>query len=128
LDLVGGSFKENYGRVAVKLQSGVFANQFYSALEIARSVYELYIDMHWDCTTGDVAVLEDVLRKSRVSIVRLDLRQFRMSITRNLLTSPNEVIFRIADLPNMKALHILPSKELFKILGSAQKNRLMPVR
>ncbi|KAF9117739.1 hypothetical protein BGW39_001849, partial [Mortierella sp. 14UC] len=79
LDSVGGSFDKSIGRVAVALRSRVLAEQFFSALGKARSVYELDIDLDWACTTSDLEALEDTLMKSRVSILRLDLRQFRSS-------------------------------------------------
>ncbi|KAF9551518.1 hypothetical protein EC957_008187 [Mortierella hygrophila] len=67
LNSVGGSFSENDGRVGVRLQSRAMAEAFFSALEKARSVYELDISLHWACTTSDLEALEDVLKKSRMS-------------------------------------------------------------
>ncbi|KAF9536772.1 hypothetical protein EC957_009735, partial [Mortierella hygrophila] len=118
LDSVRGSFNENIGKVYVRLQSKAMAEHFFSALGKARSVYELDIGLRWACTTSDLEALEDALKKSRVSILRLDLDQFRPSVVSKLLSTstPYDVIFRIRDLPNMKALHILLSKELVKFL------------
>ncbi|KAG0046719.1 hypothetical protein BGZ90_008097, partial [Linnemannia elongata] len=65
LDSVGGSFNENVGRVEVRLRSRVLAEQFFSALGKARSVYELDIDLDWACATRDLEALEDALKKSR---------------------------------------------------------------
>ncbi|KAG0248291.1 hypothetical protein BGZ95_008123, partial [Linnemannia exigua] len=65
LDDVGGSFNENVGRVEVTLWSRVLAEQFYSALGKARSVYELDIDLHWACTSSDLELLEGALKTSR---------------------------------------------------------------
>ncbi|KAF8933054.1 hypothetical protein BGZ47_011060 [Haplosporangium gracile] len=79
LDSVGGSFSENVGTVVVRLRSRELSEQFFSALGKARSVYELDIDLDWACTTSDLEALEDALKKSRVSILRLDIRQFRTS-------------------------------------------------
>ncbi|KAG0263798.1 hypothetical protein BGZ95_003721 [Linnemannia exigua] len=81
LNSVGGSFNENFGSVEVRLRSRVKTEQFYSALGKARSVYELDIDLHWACTTSDLESLEDALKKSRVSILRLDLQQYHMGVT-----------------------------------------------
>ncbi|KAG9067448.1 hypothetical protein KI688_012231 [Linnemannia hyalina] len=119
LGSVGGSFSENIGRVDVRLQSRALAEHFFSALEKARSVHDLDIGLHWACTTSDLEALEDALKKSRVSILRLDLQQFRTNVVRKLLSTstPYDVILRIRDLPNMKVLHILLSKELVNFLG-----------
>ncbi|KAG0041328.1 hypothetical protein BGZ89_007519, partial [Linnemannia elongata] len=65
LDSVGGSFSENVGTVEVRLRSGVLAEQFFSALGKARSVYELDIDLDWACATRDLEALEEALKKSR---------------------------------------------------------------
>ncbi|KAG0272138.1 hypothetical protein BGZ96_005453, partial [Linnemannia gamsii] len=101
---VGGSFSENVGTVKARLQSRVLAEQFFSALGKARSVYELDIVLDWACTTSDLEALEDALKKSRVSILRLDLHRFRTAVTNRLLPTSTQydVIFRIRDLPNMK--------------------------
>ncbi|KAF9578686.1 hypothetical protein BGW38_005403, partial [Lunasporangiospora selenospora] len=108
-----GSFSENDGRVVVRLQSGVLADQFYSVLGRARSVYELDIGLGWACTLSDLEAFEGALRNSRVSALRLDLQQFRTIIASNLSTTPTqyEVLFRIRDLPQLKLFHIILSEE-----------------
>jgi hypothetical protein len=123
LDSVGGSFDKSIGWVTVALRSRVLAEQFFSALGKARSVYELNIDFHWACTTSDLEALEDAFKNSRVSILRLDLQQFRTSVASKLLSTSTQydVIFRIRDLPNMKVLYILFSKEHVKFLGIPPK-------
>ncbi|KAG0273304.1 hypothetical protein BGZ97_010756, partial [Linnemannia gamsii] len=65
LHSVGGSFNENIGRVEVKLRSRELAELFFSAIEKARSVYELDINLDWTCTTSDLEALEYALKKSR---------------------------------------------------------------
>jgi hypothetical protein len=124
LDSVGGSFNENVGKVEVRLQSRVLAEQLFSALGKARSVYELDINLDWACTTSDLEAVKDALKKSRVSILRLDLGQFRTSATSKLLSTSTQydIIFRIRDLPNMKILHIILSANLVKFLEVQQKD------
>ncbi|KAG9069785.1 hypothetical protein KI688_009110 [Linnemannia hyalina] len=123
LGFVGGSFSENVGRVDVRLQSRELADTFFSALGKARSVYELDIGWNCACSTSDLEALEDALKKSRVSILRLDLQQFRTGAVRKIMlaSSPYDVIYRIRDLPNMKVLHILLSKDLVNFLGFPPK-------
>ncbi|KAG0255867.1 hypothetical protein BGZ95_005656, partial [Linnemannia exigua] len=118
LDAIGGSFDENVGRVEVRLRSRVLAEQFYSALGKARSVYELDIDLDWACTTSDLESLEGALKTSRVSVIRLDLRQYRTGVARKLLSTSTQLddIYRIRDLPSVKVLHILIPKEFVKFL------------
>ncbi|KAF9287123.1 hypothetical protein BGZ68_002226 [Mortierella alpina] len=74
LDTVGGSFDKSLGRVEVALRSRVFAEQFFSALGKARSVYELDIVFDWACGTSDLEQLEVALKKSRVAVLRLGIQ------------------------------------------------------
>ncbi|KAH7054762.1 hypothetical protein BKA57DRAFT_452132 [Linnemannia elongata] len=124
LDSVGGKFSESLGKVEVRLRSRVLAEQFYSALGKARSVYVLDIDLDWACTTSDLGALEKALRVSRVSILRLDLRQFRTGVASKLLSTSTQYdnIFRIRDLPSMKSLHVLLPKEFVKFIGISLNN------
>ncbi|KAF9962368.1 hypothetical protein BGZ65_009248 [Modicella reniformis] len=50
VDALRGSFDENVGRVQIHISSKVQADQFYLALEKAKSVYELGIDFESDAT------------------------------------------------------------------------------
>ncbi|KAF9924507.1 hypothetical protein BGZ67_009215 [Mortierella alpina] len=121
LDAVGGSFDKNLGRIKVKLRSRVLAEQFFSVLGKARSVYELNIVFDWACTTSDLEQLEVALKKStRVSILQLDLQQFQTS---KLLptSSQYEVLFRFPEVPSMKTVHIILPKEYTKRLSFQPK-------
>ncbi|KAF9087394.1 hypothetical protein BGX27_002939, partial [Mortierella sp. AM989] len=69
VDLVAGSFNENIGRVVVVLQSREQAEQFYAALEQARSVHELKIKLSWETTYGDFKKLLDTLRNTSVGVL-----------------------------------------------------------
>ena len=119
LNSLGGTFEKTIGRVEVKLRSKVEADQFYSAMVKARSVFDLDIIFDWPCTSSDLEALEAALKKStRVSILRLDLRQYQAKL---LSTSQYEVIFRFSTLPNMKTTHVLIPKEFVKFLSFQPK-------
>ncbi|KFH69340.1 hypothetical protein MVEG_04154 [Podila verticillata NRRL 6337] len=130
LDSVGGSFDKTIGRVEVTLQSRVLAEQFSLALGKARSVYELDIVLDWACTTSDLEVLEGALEKSRVSILRLDIQNFRSSLTTKLSSTSAQfgVLFRFQRLPNMKIIHIVLPKEFVKFLSFQQKASSYPCK
>ncbi|KAG0310160.1 hypothetical protein BGZ99_000629 [Dissophora globulifera] len=113
LDSVGGSFYENSGLVTVKLRSGVLAEQFYSALGKARSVLELDIDLDFECTKSDLERLEDALKTSSASILRLDHQRFRTSIRKKLLS---QSAFQF---PAEELLH-LQKLSLEMVLGSTR--------
>ncbi|KAF9291741.1 hypothetical protein BGZ68_002460 [Mortierella alpina] len=120
LDSMGGSFDKSIGRVEVTLSSKVLAEQFSLALGKARSVYELDVNFGWACSTSDLEVLEKALKKSRVAALRLDIRHFRAS---NLLLTSAQygVLLRIKGLPNMRALNVVLSKDIVKVLSIQPK-------
>jgi len=73
VDVQKGSFDENIGRVEVKLQSKVQAEQFYTALEGTKSIFELKLDLTWATTRSDLRRLRDALVKTNVGVLHLDL-------------------------------------------------------
>ncbi|KAF9536937.1 hypothetical protein EC957_009341 [Mortierella hygrophila] len=108
--LAEGEFDEQLGRFTITLTSSFAAIEFYNALCKAKGVLELIMDWDWKCTRSDLEKLENALKPSRVSILRLDLRQFQTSL---IPTSTDyDVISRIRDLPSMKVFHILLSRDL----------------
>ncbi|KAK3848092.1 MAG: hypothetical protein J3R72DRAFT_518798 [Linnemannia gamsii] len=117
VDSVGGSFDENNGQVKVKLRSRVMAEQFYSALGKARSVYELDIYLDLEGSKSDLEALESALMKSRVSLLRLDLQNFRPSISSKVLSTSARyaALVRIVGHHNMKMIHIALPKDLVKL-------------
>ncbi|KAF9951162.1 hypothetical protein BGZ72_007241, partial [Mortierella alpina] len=123
VDTVDGLFDENTGVVKVLLQSKVLATHFYAALEKARSVHELDISLGWGCTRSDVELLADALRRSRVPILRLDLEQFQTDFGTKLLSTNAQygALFRVAQLPNMKVIHIILPKKFDKHLSLLPK-------
>ncbi|KAF9272422.1 hypothetical protein BGZ68_002426, partial [Mortierella alpina] len=124
LESVGGTFSENAGKVDVNLRSKALAELFFSVLGNARSVYELDITFGWACTTSELEALEIALKTSRVSILRLGLQNFRIGVASKVLSTSAQydVIFRIRDLPNMRNLHVLLSKEHVKFFATPLKN------
>ncbi|KAF9369003.1 hypothetical protein CPC16_004876, partial [Podila verticillata] len=119
LNSVGGSFDKSIGRVKVSLRSRVLAEQFSLALGKARSVYELDMDFDWACTMSNLEVLEGALKKSRVSILRLDLRHLQSSFGAKLFSTSAQfgVLFRFSELPTMKKIHIVLPQEFVKLLS-----------
>ncbi|KAG0221104.1 hypothetical protein B0O80DRAFT_534570 [Mortierella sp. GBAus27b] len=71
VDSLNGSFDENTGRVQVTLYSRTQAGQFYSALETAKSVYELKIGLHWEQSYNDLRDLRNTLYKTNVGVLEL---------------------------------------------------------
>ncbi|KAF9350657.1 hypothetical protein BGX34_001063, partial [Mortierella sp. NVP85] len=73
VDILRGSFDENIGRAEVILPSKLQAEQFYFALEKARSVQELKIAFDWETTQSDFKKLRDTLAISNVGVLELHL-------------------------------------------------------
>jgi len=75
VESIHGSFDENIGRVEVELRSETQAEQFYIALESAKSVYELKVDLKWKTTQGNFKRLRDALVKTNVGVLEFNLFQ-----------------------------------------------------
>ncbi|KAF9538509.1 hypothetical protein EC957_006683, partial [Mortierella hygrophila] len=118
-----GEFDEQLGRIEIVLRSKFAASEFYDALRKAKGVLELTMDLSWNCTRSDLQELEDALKITRVSVLRLDLRQFRTSLGDRFLSTPAryEVLFRLRELPTMKTTHIFLPKELIKLVNFQPK-------
>ncbi|KAF9173739.1 hypothetical protein BGX20_002236 [Mortierella sp. AD010] len=108
----GGFYGPQLGQVIIKLGSRIRAKEFFNSLAKARSVDDLDITFDWECTRSDLKVLEDALKKSRVSVLRFDFQQFRESFSSKILSTSAqyEALFRIMELPNMKVIHIVIPK------------------
>ncbi|KAF9177643.1 hypothetical protein BGZ51_008505 [Haplosporangium sp. Z 767] len=112
-----GSYEPQLGQVVVHLESKTRAAEFFNALANARRVDDLDITFGGDCSRSDLEVLQVALKKSRVSILRLDLRQFRSSFSSKMRSTAAryEVLLRIMELPNMKMIHIVFPKDFAKL-------------
>ncbi|KAF9898445.1 hypothetical protein EC991_011257, partial [Linnemannia zychae] len=79
VQLARGEFDEQLGRIKIVLTSKFAATDFYSAVDKAKGVLELDIAFDWECEESDLRELEKGLEKSRIPILRLELRDFRRS-------------------------------------------------
>ena len=88
--LLRGDFDENTGRVNVKLVTRLQAEQFYTSLEKARSVYELRLELDWETTYSDLKMLRDTLALTNVGVLELHLKDVptRGILSRNLPYDP----------------------------------------
>ncbi|KAF9353773.1 hypothetical protein BGX34_011389 [Mortierella sp. NVP85] len=73
VDSLQESFHENIGRVEVVLRSKAQAEQFYTALESANSVYELKVVFEWETTQGDLKKLRNTLALTNVGVLEFHL-------------------------------------------------------
>ncbi|KAF9346769.1 hypothetical protein BGX34_003633, partial [Mortierella sp. NVP85] len=70
-----GEFDENTGRAEVTLRSRLQAVQFHLALEKARSVYELKVELDWETSQSDFKKLRDTLAITNIGVLELHLTQ-----------------------------------------------------
>ncbi|KAG0311070.1 hypothetical protein BGZ99_010405 [Dissophora globulifera] len=117
VNLARGEFDEQLGRITIALTSGFAATEFYKAVRKGNGVLELVLNLNWACDRSDLEELKDTLMRSRVSILRLSIQQFRASFSSILLSTSTryEVFFRIRELPNMKMIHVVLPKEIVKL-------------
>ncbi|KAF9350266.1 hypothetical protein BGX34_001315 [Mortierella sp. NVP85] len=107
VDSLQGSFDENIGRVEVKLRSRIQAEQFYQALEKARSAYELKIKLDWETSLSDLKKLRDALAITNVGVLELDLAQHD-GPTRDILNHSQryDPVLDILNRPSIKSFTI----------------------
>ncbi|KAG0380203.1 hypothetical protein BGX24_009631 [Mortierella sp. AD032] len=98
VELNGGRYDANLSKATVKLGSKIRAARFFEALAKARHVDELDVTFDWECTASDLKVLSDTLKSAAVSIIRLDLQNFQVSLGSKLLSTLTryEFLARIA--------------------------------
>ncbi|KAG0050177.1 hypothetical protein BGZ83_005043 [Gryganskiella cystojenkinii] len=122
--LAGGSFSEQLGRIDIALTSSIAASEFYDAINKAKGVLELAVALRGDCSRGDLEGLKDALRESRVSILQLDLRQFRSGFGSILLSmsARYDALFRIPENHNMKVIHYILPPDVTKIPSFLSKS------
>ncbi|KAF9349648.1 hypothetical protein BGX34_001677, partial [Mortierella sp. NVP85] len=114
LESFGGSFNENIGRVEARLLSRDQAEQFNLALEKAKFVYELKLNLAWNRTHGDFKTLRDTLAKTNVGVLELDLNyeDGPASDTRNQ-SRRYDPIFDIMRHPSIKSVAIVQPPQDF---------------
>ncbi|KAG0256770.1 hypothetical protein BG011_004318 [Mortierella polycephala] len=72
----GGRFREDLGRVEIKLSTHLTAQEFYDALKRVKGVHELVIEITWDAIKWDIQQLCNVITESNVSILTVDGKNF----------------------------------------------------
>ncbi|KAG0011895.1 hypothetical protein BGZ80_000354 [Entomortierella chlamydospora] len=113
----GGNYDSQLGRVTIELRSRIRAEEFFNALAKARHVYDLDITFPSDCTRTDLEAFEKALKKSSVSVLRLDLQLFQASTASKLFSTSTryEILVRIMEHTSMKMIHIVLSKDFIKL-------------
>ncbi|KAI1298873.1 hypothetical protein EDD11_006744 [Mortierella claussenii] len=117
VEMHGGSYDPQLGRVVIKLQSKIRAAEFFNALANARRVYDLDISFVCECSRSDLEAFEYALKTSRVSILLLDLMQFRTSLGSKLFSTSTryEVLARIMEHSHLRIVHIALTKDFIRI-------------
>ncbi|KAG0351884.1 hypothetical protein BGZ54_003057, partial [Gamsiella multidivaricata] len=132
VQLNGGFYEPQLGQVVVRLGSIIRAAEFSDALSKARRVDDLDITFDWECSRSDLGMLEDALKKSGVSILRLDLQNLRPSLGSKLWSTSARygalfrIIERIMELPNMRMIHIVLPKVFLKLSSLPPKRPSHP--
>jgi hypothetical protein len=121
--LNGGKYDTQLGKVTIKLESRIRAEEFFKSLSKARRVFELDIDLDWGFTNTDLESLEKALRQSSVSTLYLDARRIHLNIARQLVTPSThyEIIIKIMRSPNMKSIHLYLNREFSRLSNLKSK-------
>ncbi|KAK3844337.1 MAG: hypothetical protein J3R72DRAFT_438587 [Linnemannia gamsii] len=119
---LGGTYDQQTGRVAVRLESPDQARRFYITLSSARPVHELELSLDWRTSFDDLRLLKDAVQQSSISCLALDLCD-KTSPKRDgiFLSHRCEPIVQIMATPKVHTLvlrnvtsFLSPTKDLFK--------------
>ncbi|KAF9903140.1 hypothetical protein EC991_004123 [Linnemannia zychae] len=72
LEANNGQYDDRRGRVTIKLNSMLLAQQFYNILANTRFVQELLISLAWDTSIDDFRMLKNVIQKSLIYHLDID--------------------------------------------------------
>ncbi|KAG0368302.1 hypothetical protein BGX24_002878 [Mortierella sp. AD032] len=130
VELIGGQYDQNFGRVTVRLGSKILAAGFFEALVKARGVDELIVAFDWGGTTSDLETFGDTLKSTAISILRLDIRRFRTSLSSRLQSTytRQQTLTRWINLPSVKMIHIVLPMDLVELSGLQQKRISFPLK
>ncbi|KAF8980306.1 hypothetical protein BGZ46_004381 [Entomortierella lignicola] len=119
IQLNGGYYDAQLGRVVIVLKSRIRAEEFFDALAKARHVYDLDISFNWACSMNDLGAFEKALKASNVSVLRLYLRQFQTStsLTSKLLPASLQFdkLVNIIEHTNMRSIRIFLSMDSIRL-------------
>ena len=116
VELAGGTFDEQRGKVDIALKSSFAANEFYDALRKFNGVLELIIDLNWDFASRDIDALQGALKKSSISILYVDLRRFQPSQSAHY-----RVLHRLLEPINLMSIHLVLPNDLLSLFNFTPK-------
>jgi hypothetical protein len=128
MSTLDGTFDENIGRAEVTLDSRLKAEQFYGALEKAKSVYELKIGLKWGNSKSDFKRLRDTFAKTNVGVLELDLHSSdeRSEIDVFIKRGPKfDPIFELMRHPSVRSVKIDGAPREFFMRCSLESRKCM---
>ncbi|KAF9985258.1 hypothetical protein BGZ75_003206 [Mortierella antarctica] len=118
VNAAGGVFDEQLGKITVTIKSGIAAAQLYDAIGTSRGIHELEFTMAWDQDNEDLVKLKDMVKKSSIVALTLDLqhktgtKRVAFSLSGSKRYDP---IWATVQLSSITAVHILNApKDFFK--------------
>ncbi|KAI8603126.1 hypothetical protein EDD21DRAFT_370010 [Dissophora ornata] len=115
IKLAIGKFDEQLGRVEITLRSSFAAVEFYDAISKAKGVLNLCIELSWDQQYADFVKLKDMVSKSNIRSIKVDLvsstgPNFDINLSGRRRYDP---IFDIMRLPSIESFEIEGAPEDF---------------
>ncbi|KAG0002891.1 hypothetical protein BGZ65_002230 [Modicella reniformis] len=130
VEVNGGRFIEEEGRINIRITSNVLARQFYDAMVKARGIRELDIILGWDAAMDDLRGLSNAVSKANVIHLTIDGSHFKSPaldvVNRSRRYDP---ILQLASNSRVQSLHIKGFDDFFSrisksSLASAPKFRV----
>ncbi|KAF9346080.1 hypothetical protein BGX26_002441 [Mortierella sp. AD094] len=119
--LAGGEFDEQLGKIKITLESSFAAAELYDAINEAKGVLDLDMKLHWNQEYADFVKLKDMISKSNIKSIIVNLNHFRGPNFNIKLPGRRryDPIFEIMRLPSIQSFGIegVP-KDFFKRLST----------
>ncbi|KAF9952313.1 hypothetical protein BGZ70_000632 [Mortierella alpina] len=114
VEMNGGSYQPQLGKISITLGSNCRAAGFFDALVVARPVVDLDVLFDWDCSRSELEAFEGALKKLTLRKLRIELRHLQTSLVSKLfpMATRHEILFRILGHPSLRIIHIVIPKDI----------------
>ncbi|KAF9100733.1 hypothetical protein BGX27_000265 [Mortierella sp. AM989] len=125
IQLAGGQFDEQLGKVEIKLNSEFTAAEFYDAITKAKGVLELSVELNWVKQYTDFVRLKDMVLTSNIRAIKVNLtntidRKMDLSLLAHRRYDP---LVEIMQLPSIQSFEVSNvNSDFFKNIKQVPKN------
>ncbi|KAF9583243.1 hypothetical protein BGW38_009941 [Lunasporangiospora selenospora] len=118
-----GFYSEQEGKISITLMTSHLAKQFYEVMGKTKGIHELDIRLGWDACRSDLRHLQNAVRMSNISILRLHSSSFESPYHDVLNRSRRfDPILEIMSNGRLQSFTLVNCRELFKRISHFPNN------